>query len=87
MNPPSKQEMSDLMREKYGSPEKQARVTAIMSSSGMQKTLQYEDNDPSHGLVSPKPRLIFGASALRKEEWKPKTTLKWEEPYRTPLTL
>jgi hypothetical protein len=76
-----------MKREMYGSPEKRARVVGVMSSSHMQKTLCYEDNDPSHGMISPKAQPIYTSAHLKKESWKPKTSLKWDEPYRTPLTL
>lgn len=55
----------------------------------MKSTLTYQDNDISYGLVTTKPqnKATFSASDLKKETWKPKTTLKWHEPYRAPLTL
>ena len=77
------------MNQRYGSPDKHARVEAYMASSGMQKSLMYQDNDITYSLVDTKPqnRACFAKSDLKKETWKPKTTLKWHEPYRAPLTL
>ena len=71
------------------SPEKQARVVGYMNSNGMSQTLNYNDNDCSAGLVTVKPtnKGYVPPDTLKKEVWKPKTTLKWHEPYRAPLTL
>jgi hypothetical protein len=64
----------------------------ILRSDGMKQALSYTDND---GLVSPvgtftqstDKNLMFNSQALAKDVWKPKVTLQWHEPYRTPLTL
>ena len=55
----------------------------------MYGSLQYKDNDPTFGVVSTKPqnRGYIPPDSLKKEVWKPKTTTKWVEPYRAPLTL
>lgn len=67
------------MMGRYGSPEKQSRVGAIMGSSGVGKSLNYQDNDISYGLVNAKPQTqaIVQKSDLKKEQWKPKVTTKW----------
>lgn len=60
-----------------------------MQSSGMKNSLSYIDNDPTYSVVSTKPqnRGYIPPDSLKKEVWRPKTTLKWHEPYRAPLTL
>ncbi len=77
------------MRETYGSPDKKARIENYMQSSGMKQTLSYNDNDATYGLVTTKPqnRGYIPPDSLKKETWKPKTTTKWVEGYRAPLTL
>lgn len=53
-----------------------------MASSGMKQTLSYQDNDVSYGLVNVKPqnKAVVSPSDLKKETWKPKTTLQWYNP-------
>jgi len=53
----------------------------------MKNTLTYQDNDPTYGLVNAKPKAAYTGKDLKKEVWKPKTSLKWTEPYRAPLSL
>jgi hypothetical protein len=49
-----------------------------MGSSAMKSTLIYNDNDITYGLVNAKPnKSIVSPEALKKETWKPKTSLKW----------
>jgi hypothetical protein len=38
----------------FQSPAKQARMFNILRSDGMKQALNYNDNDPTFGLVSPK---------------------------------
>jgi hypothetical protein len=75
--------------EVYESPVKQARINGIHHSGNMRESLSYNDNDCSHGIVTTKQEAkhLFGGNALKKEVWKPKTTLQWHEGYRAPLTL
>ena len=77
------------MAENQSSPDKRARVEGYMQSQGMKDTLKYQDNDVTYGVVSTKPqnRGYISPDSLKKEVWKPKTTLQWHEPYRAPLTL
>ena len=67
------------MRIRYGSPEKQCRVEGIHGSDGMKASLSYIDNDCSYGLVNAKPhnKSIVSPADLKKETWKPKTSLNW----------
>ena len=60
-----------------------------MSSSGMKTTLAYNDNDPTYGLVTTKHTIkaYIPPGEMKKDVWKPKTTLRWHEPYRAKLTL
>ena len=55
----------------------------------MQTTLSYNDNDCTYGLVTAKPQNkgYIPPDSLKKEVWKPKTTVQWNEGYRAPLTL
>jgi hypothetical protein len=80
----------------FQSPAKQTRMFGILRSDGMKQALNYNDNDPSYGLVSPKgtmsqgtdKNMLFTSANMQKQQvWKPKVTLQWNEPYRTPLTL
>lgn len=76
VKPLGKEELrSTVMR--YGSPDKHARVEGYLGSSGMKDSLSYQDNDITYGLVNTKPqnRGCFSPSDLKKETWKPKTTL------------
>ena len=68
----------------------------ILRSDDMKQALSYNHYEPGYGLVSPKgamapsttdKSLLFNTNALTKDVWKPKVTLQWHEPYRTPLTL
>ena len=75
---------------RYGSPDKQARVDAIFSSKGMLSSLNYQDNDPSYSLVVAKPSnqpYVKPGKNEQRESWRPKTSLQWVHPYRTPLSL
>lgn len=85
------QQAEDNKRQPFLSPVKQNRMANIMHSDRMKQSLQYNDNDVSYGVVSQKTHtdknLLFSNGALTKEVWRPKVTLQWNEPYRTPLTL
>lgn len=65
----------------YDSPVKQARVHGIMQSDRMRESLSHKDNDVTYGLSQvTKPgqgdlAQLFSGSSLKKEVWKPKTTL------------
>ncbi|CDW71784.1 UNKNOWN [Stylonychia lemnae] len=89
VNPLTKEQLQDQMRDTYGSPDKQNRVTGYMNSTGMIGSLQSVDNDPSFSVLGTKPqnRGYVPPENLKKETWKPKTSLQWNEPYRAPLTL
>ena len=65
------------MRYRCASPEKSARVEGYMQSHGMRKTLNYQDNDPTHGLVSVKSeiKVYIPPDNKNKDVWKPKTSL------------
>lgn len=74
------------------SPAKQARIHGINQSDGMKQALNYDDNDRSYGLVNIKNNgtkglLFVNAASQGDRVYKPKVTLQWNEPYRTPLTL
>ena len=64
-----------------------------MHSDRMRESLSHKDNDITFGLsTASRPgqgdfAQLFSGSSLKKEVWKPKTTLQWHEPYRAPLTL
>jgi hypothetical protein len=78
------------MRERMASPEKKSRVEGYMKSSGMQTSLHFQGDDNFYGAAvgtKPQNRGYVPNDSLKKEVWKPKTSLKWHEPYRTPLTL
>ena len=51
----NKEELAVQMSEKYGSPEKQARVSKYMQSTGISGALSYNDNDCTYGIVTTKP--------------------------------
>ena len=79
-----------MMRQRPVSPAKQTRVQGYMQSTGMIQSIgDYKDRGDTKGLVNVKPR--FGESTAikpyKKEDWHPKVSLKWYEPYRTPLTI
>jgi len=88
VNPGTEHELKTAFG-RYGSPEKHSRVDRILNSQGMQGSLAYQDNDISHGLVDAKAtnRSLFGKTELRKETWRPKTTLRWTEEKKVPLSL
>jgi len=73
------------------SPARRARVEGYMHSNGIRENLyQYKDNDCTKGLVTVKAQTSKDCAYLhpmKKEVWKPKISLKWHHPYRTPLTL
>jgi hypothetical protein len=73
------------------SPARRARVEGYMHSKGMHQTLhQFKDNDCTRGLVTVKPQTKKESNlfiTIKREVWKPKISLKWHHPYRTPLTL
>lgn len=89
VNPPSKDELAAQMRERYGSPDKQQRVEKYMQSSGMKTSLASMNADPTFVAMDTKPqnRGFVPPEKLKKEVWRPKTSLQWHEPYRAPLTL
>jgi hypothetical protein len=60
-----------------------------MTSSGMKGTLSYLDNDISYGLVNGKhnSKVLFSPETLKKETWKPKTSLRWHEGKGEKLSL
>lgn len=89
VNPPSKDELAAQMRERYGSPDKQQRVEKYMQSSGMKNSLASMNADPTFVAMDTKPqnRGFVPPETLKKEVWRPKTSLQWHEPYRAPLTL
>ena len=60
-----------------------------MQSQGMKQSLASIDADPSFVPMSTKPqnRGFVHHEHLKKEVWRPMTSLKWHEPYRAPLTL
>ena len=80
MKPADAEELKSMMG-RYGSPEKHSRVDGYMGSDGVKATLSYLDNDISYGLANnSKPnKAIFSPAALKKETWKPKTSLRWHE--------
>ena len=90
-NPAVPMESKELEKhQRVTSPVKRARVEGYMHSNGMKEALK--DNDCSRGLVTVKPHTnrdsyIKSPAAGKREVWKPKISLKWHEPYRTPLTL
>lgn len=55
----------------------------------MSDTLNYKDNDISYGLVNAKAitKATFNKKDLKKEVWKPMTTLKWTQEPKQKLTL
>lgn len=70
------------------SPDKAGRVNGYMGSSGMVQSLTYQGNEGGFEAMQSKPNNRgYVAPELKKEHWKPKTTTKWVEPYRAPLTL
>ena len=74
------------------SPARRARVEGYLHSNGMRETInQYKDNDCTRGLVTIKPQTHKNSlnqfHLMKKEVWKPKISLQWHHPYRTPLTL
>ena len=89
MNPLTKDQLSEMSRENFASPDKSNRVEGYMKSGGMKDSLASVDADPSFQAMATKPqnRGYVPAGALKKETWKPKTSLQWNEPYRAPLTL
>lgn len=55
VNPPSKEEIAEKLREKFGSPDKQQRVEKYMQSSGMKTTLCSMNADPVPMPMDTKP--------------------------------
>lgn len=55
VNPMTKEELQDRMRETYGSPDKKSRIEGYMQSQAMKSSLSYNDNDSTFGLVTTKP--------------------------------
>jgi len=89
VNPLTKNQLLDEARDRLASPDKAGRVEGYMQSSGMKTSLASVDHDPAYTPLGTKPqnRGYVPAGSLKKEVWKPKTSLQWNEPYRTPLTL
>lgn len=88
--PLSIDQLKGILDKRAASPVKQARVNGYMHSDGMKQSIRvYKDNDCTSGLVTVKPHTNKDAyiSPMKREVWKPKISLKWHEPYRTPLTL
>jgi hypothetical protein len=85
----SKDKQEEYSRNNMASPDKTTRVSAYMHSSGMVQSLTYQNNEGGFEVMGSKPnnRGYVPPETLKKDQWKPKTTLKWHEPYRTPLTL
>jgi len=65
------------------------RVDGCMGSGAMKQSLSYLDNDCSYGLVNAKPhnKSIVSKADLKKETWKPKTSLSWYNNPRERITL
>ena len=62
----------------------------MRDSAGMRGILNYQDNDPTSGLVDPKSTTrgpIFKTKDVRKENWKPRNKVDWVQPAKQPLTL
>ncbi len=87
--PLNKEKLSEITKDNMASPDKSSRVVGYMGSSGMRESLTYQNNEGSFEPMSTKPqnRGYVPSDSLKKEQWKPKTSLKWHEPYKAPLTL
>ena len=90
MIPGDANEMKEY-NQRHGSPERHARIEGVHSSTGMANSIAHSTchTDPFSGAAGVKATThsIFVGKDMKKEVWKPKTTLKWHEPYRAPLSL
>ena len=89
VEPMSKDKQAEFSRNNFASPDKTNRVKAYMHSDGMAQSLTYQNNEGGFEVMGSKPnnRGFVPPETLKKDQWKPKTSLKWHEPYRAPLTL
>lgn len=89
VEPLSQEKLNEMSRNNLASPEKSSRVQGYMHSSGMVSALTYQNNEGGFEPMQTKPnnRGFIPPEGTKRQEWKPKTTTKWVEPYRAPLTL
>lgn len=87
VQPATKEELASA-NTRFGSPDKHSRVEKYMQSTGMKDSIAYENSDFG-GLVNAKPNntCLFAKGSLKKETWRPKTSLKWTQDPRQKLTL